>query len=545
MRWVSIVCFAAVLAACGSDNNNAGAGACSNGNCGLCGDCYQLCLCHTGDAQGCAIACNGTSSGGYGAGGTGAVSGTGGASTGGTGGTVIPTGGVATAINITEISLYQGVKIPLMQNGGDITQKNAPPVVDREGRIRVFVSPAPEFQARDIVAHFEFGGSAPFSVDVQSYISGPSADNQMESTLNLDLQLGQLKADTVYSVTLKEVASQTFPGAVAGAQWPPSGMSPVGALSTNGPLNLTIVPMVVNGIAPDMSESRVNAYRERFHKLYPAAEINLQIRQQVSYSGSVSGSGSGWNSILDYLLNIRQSDNPPNNAFYYGSFTPTSSFQQFCAGACVAGLGVQPGPNDEDGRGAVGLGFFPSGGNPGATDTSCHEIGHTMGRGHAPCGTAATGPYPYSGGGIGSWGFDLVTKNLINPAQYTDLMGYCNQTWISDFNYDAIFDRLAYANGSAYMQVTDPDRTPGEYQTLVIESDGSLVLGTLRDMKHAPMMDKRIATLVDDTGKETKVTGFWQSVDHLPGGFLLVKKAQVPAGVVALKGSLGAHYRSK
>jgi hypothetical protein len=543
MRWVSLVCFAAVfLPACGSDSNNAG-GACENGTCGACQDCYQLCMCHTGDAAGCAIACNGTSSGGYGAGGTGAVSGSGGTPSGGTGGTVIPTGGLATAITITEVSIYQGVKVPLMQNGGDVPPNYAPPVVDREGRIRVFVSPTPEFQARDIVAHFEFGGSAPFSQDVQAFISGPSADNQMESTFNIDLQLNQLKGDTVYSVTLKETSTQTFPGAVAGAQWPPSGMSPIGAQTTNGPLNLTIVPMVVNGIAPDMSETRINQYRERFHKLYPAAEINLQIRQQVSYSGGVSGSGSGWNSILDYLLNVRASDNPPDNTYYYGSFTPTSSFQQFCAGACVAGLGVQPGPNDEDSRGAVGLGFFPSQGNPGATDTACHEIGHTMGRGHAPCGTDGTDPYPYSGGGIGSWGFDLVTKNLINPAQYTDMMGYCDQTWISDYNYGAIFDRLQYANSSAYMIIDDPERTPGEYQTLIVDYDGSLVLGTVRDLKRPPMSPKRTATLVDSAGKETKVTGFWQGVDHLPGGFLLVKKHQVPSDIVTLKGSLGTHMR--
>src|SRR5690349_9042528 len=128
MRWVSIVCFAAVLAACGSDNNNGGTSACENGNCGACGDCYQLCVCHTGDAAGCAIACNGTSSGGYGnarTGGSGNAS-TGGSATGGGGGT-IPTGGVATAINITEVSLYQGVKIPLMQNGGGVLDKHAPP----------------------------------------------------------------------------------------------------------------------------------------------------------------------------------------------------------------------------------------------------------------------------------------------------------------------------------------------------------------------------------------------------------------------------------
>ncbi len=540
LRWLSIVCLGAILAACGSSDNSANQGACANGSCNACGDCYDLCVCTTGDTEGCVIACNAQAVGGFGntsSGGTGNASngGTGNASNGGTGGTIVPTGGMATALTITEVSLYQGVKVPLMQNGGDVGQKNAPPVVDREGRIRVFVSPEAEWQPRDVIAQIELGGSAPTTLQGQGFIQGASTDAQMETTLNVDIPPGVIKQDTTYSVTLLEASDQTYPGSAGGAKYPPSGASSMGAKSVNGVLNLTIVPIVVNGVMPDMSQARIDGYHERFKKLYPVPDVVITVRQAVTYNGSVSGNGSGWNSLLDYLLNLRANDKPPKNAFYYGSFTPTQSFNQFCQSVCVAGLGVQPGANDVNGRGAIGLGFFPSGGNPGAPDTACHEIGHTHGRPHAPCGTSqGLGPYPYSGGIIGDWGYDIVTTNLIDPQKYTDMMGYCQLTWISDFNYNLIFERLAYANSTAYMKVDDPDRAPGTYQSLVVESDGTLHWGSARQIDDPLMGDKKQVTMVDAHGKAKTVTGIWYPVDHLEGGILLVKQHLVSSGVVSL-----------
>ena len=68
-----------------------------------------------------------------------------------------------------------------------------------------------------------------------------------------------------------------------------------------------------------------------------------------------------------------------------------------------------------------------------------HEVGHTMGLWHAPCGGAG-GPdpeYPYGGGLIGVWGYDVAGSRLLDPASYADIMGYCFQrAWISDFQFN-------------------------------------------------------------------------------------------------------------
>ena len=69
-----------------------------------------------------------------------------------------------------------------------------------------------------------------------------------------------------------------------------------------------------------------------------------------------------------------------------------------------------------------------------------HEIGHNLSLRHAPCG----GPpdvdpnYPYFGGLIGQWGFDLESGTTHHPEFSVDLMGYCSQrrpAWISDYQY--------------------------------------------------------------------------------------------------------------
>ena len=67
-----------------------------------------------------------------------------------------------------------------------------------------------------------------------------------------------------------------------------------------------------------------------------------------------------------------------------------------------------------------------------------HELGHTMGLGHSPCGlNFFTDPlYPYSDGSIGVWGYDARGDSLVPPAT-ADVMGYCGDrpNWISDYYF--------------------------------------------------------------------------------------------------------------
>jgi hypothetical protein len=74
-----------------------------------------------------------------------------------------------------------------------------------------------------------------------------------------------------------------------------------------------------------------------------------------------------------------------------------------------------------------------------------HEIGHTFGRLHAPCGDPAGVDldYPYAGASIGNYGIDVYSNVLISPVSpdyAKDLMSYCGPPWVSDYTYMGLYN---------------------------------------------------------------------------------------------------------
>jgi hypothetical protein len=83
-----------------------------------------------------------------------------------------------------------------------------------------------------------------------------------------------------------------------------------------------------------------------------------------------------------------------------------------------------------------------------------HELGHSYNRKHAEfCGAEGGASYPYPGGRISPslsewanntlYGIDwsLDTPLIITP-DWTDVMTYCDNEWMSDFTYEGIYSRM-------------------------------------------------------------------------------------------------------
>jgi hypothetical protein len=94
-----------------------------------------------------------------------------------------------------------------------------------------------------------------------------------------------------------------------------------------------------------------------------------------------------------------------------------------------------------------------------------HEMGHNLGRRHAPgCGAGNPDPgWPggsnYLGGLIGVWGLDVASLALKNPATQYDHMTYCSPEWVSDYGYKKI---LSFREASPIGLPPPPELDSGE-----------------------------------------------------------------------------------
>jgi hypothetical protein len=422
----------------------------------------------------------------------------------------------AQGVSIGQIALYQGVKRVLMQDGSAPSSK-VPVVAERQALVRVFATTDDTYDGSPVTARLELGDGAP--IEVQQVIQGTPSDGALESTINFDVPAAAMVPGMTYRVDLLQPPAHSK-GDNPGASYPASGSSPIPAEATGKSLKIKLVPVNYGADGsnrkPDTSAGQLQAYKSHFFKLYPVAEVEILLHAPVGWSYDVAPNGNGWGELLDEIANLRQTDKAPDDVYYYGIFSPASDVGQFCSGGCVAGLGMIGSPSDTYARAAIGLGF------PGdiATETAVHEIGHAHGRQHSPCGGAqGTDPaYPYSGASIGVWGYDLVDKQLLSPQKNTDVMGYCQPIWISDFTYKALFDRVKIVNNASIFYPPEVlDRT---YQRARVDGEGQLTW--MSDARlHAPPMAEPLTITVQTALGDEVVDAQLYPYDHLPGGVLV------------------------
>jgi hypothetical protein len=212
------------------------------------------------------------------------------------------------------------------------------------------------------------------------------------------------------------------------------------SVNTVPAFNVRFVPIVVGALTGDVSESNKASFLSSTQRMFPLNAVVSDVRAPFTSSATEiqsNDTNGQWLTVLSEINALRTTDGAPATMHYYGVLKVS-----YTSG--IAGYGYVPG------RAAIGWDHLPSGDR-----VAAHEWGHNFSRNHAPCGTSGDTNYPYSGGVTNFWGWNSLTNTLVSPT-WTDVMGYCSNQWISDYNWAAVMQYRSSSGG-----VSSPD-APGE-----------------------------------------------------------------------------------
>jgi hypothetical protein len=201
-------------------------------------------------------------------------------------------------------------------------------------------------------------------------------------------------------------------------------------VGTGTRIDLVLVPLVSGANAPAVSSTAITQALDELTRRMPVARenISVSVRAQPYTLTSVTDgvdTSADWSNALSELERLRRLEAP--NRHYYGLVQPMVS-------AGTAGIGYVNNVGSSS-PALSSLGWDTS--RSSWLRTLVHELGHNFSRSHAPCGSVGSSDpnYPYVNGALGPTPlFDVLADAVVSPAGLSDVMGYCNGAWFSDYN---------------------------------------------------------------------------------------------------------------
>jgi hypothetical protein len=419
-------------------------------------------------------------------------------------------------LRVARVSLFQALEIPLLEVGLGVAAQ-IPVIAGKAGLLRVFVEPSAEFQEQDVTAVLALSPALPRRSRKRIFRGSTAQD--LASTFNFPLNGDEIGTDASVSLRLETTAGEPL------GIFPSKGTASLGA-QVMQPLRLHVVPVVVDGHTPDLGARVLDRFRQRLLDLYPISAVELDVGAPLALGFSVTPAGAGWSRALSALEARRARDEPEPRTYYYGVLTPAASYAEYCTLDCTLGVATIAELEEVEYRAAIGVGFFDSASDPTPTDTLAHELGHALGREHAPCGTSDAGQFPYADGSLGVWGFSARTSLLFDPRRYRDVMGYCAPVWVSDFSYVALFDRLS-AVAAEPLALAATSNARATYASILVAPDRVLAWGSTI-FRSPPQGQEVLVELLGDRGLVIgRSAGRHHALSHDLGGAVLVPESQL------------------
>jgi hypothetical protein len=303
---------------------------------------------------------------------------------------------------------------------------SVPLVESRDGFLRVFATANPGSPVAPAVrVRFYQGGALLQTLTIPAPGSStPSTvvEGTLNSSWNVQVPGSLIQPNTSMLVDV-DPDNTVAESNESDNSFPTSGIAQAIDVQAVLPAIVRLVPIqqTANGLLGSVSSA--GQALDLTRRMYPLGNVSTEVRHEVfTVAGPLQPSNDNgeWNQVLSDLETLRIMDDATDRT-YYGVV-----HLDYISG--IVGNGFVGAPS--------ALGWD----NPAdMRRVIAHELGHTWGQLHTPCGTppGVDPAYPYRSGNIGVYGYDVGNRTLKTPGQ-PDIMGYCDNPWVSDYTYKGI-----------------------------------------------------------------------------------------------------------
>jgi hypothetical protein len=233
--------------------------------------------------------------------------------------------------------------------------------------------------------------------------------------------------------------------------FPRTGMAALATVSAP-PLTIRFVPIVLSAhrnATGFVDTATLPQYLQTLNSIYPLGVVNAHVGAPLTTSATfgtfpAGGAEPFWQQVVAELDLARLADPVEPDANWFGVVVPPAGFNQTIFGgfSYIPLDGTSTGPGTRTSA-AVQINWFNR--PTQARDLVAHELGHTFGRFHAPCGGAGSpldpafpvlgGTLEQAGHDVFSWASGAAASAATVPASTGDVMGYCFPVWSSAYTY--------------------------------------------------------------------------------------------------------------
>jgi hypothetical protein len=301
---------------------------------------------------------------------------------------------------------------------------------------------------------------------------------QRQHTLNFVIPETSSRGDVTIRATVFDAAdpsqfSQTFERTLAFETIPALPLMAVGINYTGPDVTDDATPAT---LAAPTEADFINTLALT-EQLFPTPQVSISSFVTMDYDGEVESDINDGCDKMDDLLDAVRDLRGDSEDIVIGLFN--TGLNTGSVGGCGGGGGA--------------VGRVNNGG------TAAHELGHALGRQHAPCDnvTRCATPantddgYPrysgYDSDSIGEFGFNTNDGMVKDPGNAHDLMGYSGNRWISPYTYKALLSRIPEtfaASASASLEASSVRNRADDHGDWIKRKQPHLFLNLVIDRMH-------------------------------------------------------------